>query len=189
VLGAADVLPAQEQHAVAQQHARISANRAVVVHGIGEAHAAQLAPMLQVSCSTRMMSPSSDHEDRRTGGLARLEVAMRLHRVLKGVVLVDLDTDAPGGDVAEDLVRQRGFSAGRDIVASAGRVRRASPSSPAAAGRTAEWCRGGAHADHQPRRRSESSEAMKVCGPRVETPRRRHTAVSSRTRLATSSWL
>src|SRR5262245_25588861 len=64
------------------------------------------APMAQVSCSTRMIDTSSEHEDRRPGGLAGFQVAMGLHCVFQRVVLVDLDADAAVADVVEQLADQ-----------------------------------------------------------------------------------
>ena len=49
---------------------------------------------------------SSDDENRRAGGLAGFEVAMRLRRILQLVALVDLDPDPAGGDVVEQLAAQ-----------------------------------------------------------------------------------
>src|SRR6185369_7116018 len=92
------------------------------------------APMAQVSGSTRIESrmapgrtmagaavdcvvigflllllPASNDEDRRARGLARLEVAVRLHGILQRVVLVHLDADAARGDVPEELLGERGL--------------------------------------------------------------------------------
>src|SRR4051812_17925431 len=48
-----------------------------------------------------------DGEDRRADAAAGLEVAVRLNGVLQGVALVDLDVDAAGADVVEELPGQR----------------------------------------------------------------------------------
>jgi len=45
----------------------------------------------------------SDDEDRRPGRLARLQVSMGLRRLGQPIAVADLDADAPGGHVIEDL--------------------------------------------------------------------------------------
>src|SRR3954463_6687858 len=58
-----------------------------------------------------------DGEDRRTDAAAGLEVAVRLGGVLQGVALVDLDGDAAGADVVEELPGQRrALRRVRDVV-------------------------------------------------------------------------
>ncbi|CAD5377767.1 hypothetical protein OF001_U230019 [Pseudomonas sp. OF001] len=89
--------------------ARISANRPSSWMASASLTPTSSAPMAQVSCSTCMAVASSDDEDRRAGGLARLQVAVGLHSVLQGVVLVDLDLDATAADVIEQLAGQVGL--------------------------------------------------------------------------------
>src|SRR5262245_39130113 len=58
---------------------------------------------------------ASGNEDRRSRGLARLEIAVRLRRVLEGVAVVDLDLHLAGGDDVEEV-----FRAGDEVVALGG---------------------------------------------------------------------
>src|SRR5262245_1679637 len=52
------------------------------------------------------VSVSSNHEDRRACRLARFEIAMRLHRILQPVALIDLDFDSPGSYMSEKLTAE-----------------------------------------------------------------------------------
>src|SRR5262245_42365211 len=72
--------------------------------------------MLAVSLSTRMRA-SLDDKDRRSGGPPRFEIAMGLNGVVEFVGLVDLDPDASGRDVVEQLAGEFGPLGGvGDIV-------------------------------------------------------------------------
>src|SRR4030095_12935867 len=53
-----------------------------------------------------------DHEDSRARRLSRFQVAVGLRRIRKLVALVDLDPDAPRGDVVEKLAGERIFLGG-----------------------------------------------------------------------------
>ncbi len=59
VLAGRDVLVAQEQYTVPEQRLPDAGEYAVIVNGIDEADATSSAPMEQVSCSTRMATPSN----------------------------------------------------------------------------------------------------------------------------------
>src|SRR6478672_13346940 len=86
--------------------ALISANRPGSRAASARLTPSSSAPMFRVRGWTSIGVVSSDHEDGRAGGLAGLQVAVRLDRIGQLVPLVDLDPDASGGDVAEKFAGQ-----------------------------------------------------------------------------------
>ena len=113
VLGARDVLVAEEQHPVLEQRARISANRPSSCEASPRFDAEQLgADRAGQLVRLAWHVLSSDDEDRRAGGLARFEIAVRLRGVLELVALVDLDLDAAAATWPKSSPASSFFSAG-----------------------------------------------------------------------------
>ena len=103
VLGLADQLVAQEQHLVRQQRVLDRAEQIVVAIASARSTPTSSAPMcvgefLDAHQITKIDEPVSPC----------FEIAMRLHRLVQLVALVDLDLDAAVRDMIEQGVRQLG---------------------------------------------------------------------------------